>query len=112
MQPNLGRWAGRVRRGKRIAARFQQKLAEFRDAIKAVISTTDPEQRKKLPVPWEYTIWIRCRKANNALPFSGGVLEQPHILMHCLDLIDAEIEVHESFKRKLEERNHQLKENK
>lgn len=69
--------------------------------------TTDTEQRKKLPVPWEYTLWIRCQKTNH-LPFSGGVLDQPHILMLCLDLVDAELDAYRAFKRQIDERNKEL----
>lgn len=58
--------------------------------IQAIIRTEDDEQRKQLPIPWEWVIWNRCKR-RGTLPRDGGELNQPHILMACFDIIDGEI---------------------
>lgn len=68
--------------------------------------TTDPETRKKLPVPYEYVLHYECEK-RGALPFEGGLLDQPHILLLSFRLIDDEIAQAEADRRKLEEINRQ-----
>lgn len=68
--------------------------------------TTDPETRKKLPVPYEYALHYECERCKT-LPCEGGLLDQPHILLLSFRLIDDEIAQAEADRRKLEEINRQ-----
>ena len=61
---------------------------------------------KNLPVPYEYRLHRECERYER-LPFEGGWLDQPHILLLCFRLIDSEIAQAEEERRKLEEINRQ-----
>lgn len=71
--------------------------------------TTDPETRRKLPVPYEYLLHFECRE-RTVLPFAGGWLEQPHILLLCFRVIDEEKAKAEAERRKIEEINRKMRE--
>ena len=81
-------------------------LKEFREQVRALERTTDPEVRKNLPVPYEYLLHHECRQRDK-LPFEGGLLDQPHILVLCFRLIDQEAAQAEAERRKIEEINRQ-----
>jgi len=70
---------------------------------------TKPEDRNSLAIPWELSLWDTC-KNHNALPFAGGVLDQPHILMTCFDIIDSELAAYHADQEKIREVNKRLKE--
>jgi hypothetical protein len=70
------------------------------------VRTTDPEVRKNLPVPYEYLLHHECQR-RDTLPFEGGLLDQPHILLLSFRLIDDENAQAEAERRRLEEINRQ-----
>jgi len=75
--------------------------------VKALIRTEDTEQRKLLEVPWEWVLWVRCKR-RGSLPVAGGELEQPHLLMACLDIIDTEQMLWDQELAKAKEANNRL----
>jgi hypothetical protein len=62
-----------------------------------------------LPVPWEYSLWLHCREAG-VLPVDGGLFDQYHILMHCFEIIEAELRSAKEEEKKREEANKRLAE--
>jgi hypothetical protein len=62
--------------------------------------------RKNLPVPYEYRLHHECER-RGTLPFEGGLLDQPHILLLCFRLIDQEAALAAAERRKIEEINRQ-----
>jgi hypothetical protein len=85
-------------------------MAEFRDQVKALVRTTDPEVRRKLPIPYEYILY-REYVRRGPLPFAGGLLDQPHILLWCFRIIEDELSQAEALKQKIDEINRQQWEN-
>jgi hypothetical protein len=85
-------------------------MAEFRDQVKTLVRTTDPETRRKLVIPYEYILY-REYVQRGPLPFAGGLLDQPHILLWCFRIIEDEISQAEELKRKIDEINRQQWEN-
>ena len=43
--------------------------------------------REEAELPWPVIMWDRC-KLWNCLPYAGGYLEQPHVLMKNLDTVE------------------------
>ncbi len=76
--------------------------AQFTENIRALIRTQDPDQRKQLPVPYEYIIWKRC-KQHGSLPLPGGELNQPHLMMMAFDIIEHESDEWEVHRKRIEE---------
>ncbi len=85
---------------------FNQKLKEFRDQVKALERTTDPAVRRSLPVPYEMVLYYECER-RRVLPFPGNLMDQPHLLLLCFRIIEAEAAQAEIEQRKLAEINRQ-----
>lgn len=62
-----------------------------------------------MPVPYEYILHHEVEKYGR-LPFDGGLLEQPHLLLMCFRLIDEEMALTRAEQRKLAEINRQQRE--
>jgi hypothetical protein len=74
--------------------------------VKALERTLDPKVRQMLPVPYEYVLHHECER-RGVLPFPGGLLDQPHILLLCFRLIEDEAAQAEIERRELAEINRQ-----
>lgn len=57
-------------------------------------------------MPYEYRLHYECER-RGVLPFEGGLLEQPHLLLLCFGIIENEAAQAETERRKLEEINRQ-----
>ncbi len=88
---------------------YHSRLAAFREAIQALVRTQEIEKRQKLTVPWEYMVWRECQD-NGTLPLSGGLLNQPHILLRCFRIIETEIVLWKQELKQLNEINRRLRE--
>lgn len=53
---------------------------------KALVPTGQPEE-----MPEPYRLWLRCKRMGK-LPLSGGILEQPAIMMLEFDVVETVIE--------------------
>ncbi len=74
--------------------------------MRAISRTGDPEVRRKLPIPYEVVLHHECEQYHR-LPFEGGLLDQPHLLLLCFRIIEDEAAQAEAERRKLEEINRQ-----
>lgn len=72
--------------------------------------TSEVEDWKKLPKPYEFLLKQDCRQAG-ALPFGGGLLDQPYLLLFCFSIIDEEYALWDMEKKKIEDRNESLRRN-
>ena len=69
--------------------------------------TSEVEDLKKLPKPYEFLLKQDCQQAG-VLPFAGGLLDQPHLLLTCFNIIDEERYLWEVDKKAIEQRNKEL----
>jgi hypothetical protein len=82
-------------------------LDEYRQQVKALTRTSEPEDLEKLSVPYEYALKQRCHRLRT-LPFAGGLFDQPYLLLLCFNIVDEEETLWVIDKKKIEERNRQL----